>query len=164
MTDNPHLIVEQGHDKNKTIFVPPEGARLGRSSHNDIVLVDPLLSRHHARLFFKTGNGLWITDLGSANETRVNNRPIQETRIHVGDQIAIGGTVLRVTNDTMPDSKISSPVRQPSAGNAVNSGNASPSAKEQKTTSTRLFIIAATIVVLLAVVIWLPTLSEYAQN
>jgi hypothetical protein len=98
-----HLVVEKGADKGKKITVPQEGGRLGRSSKNDIVLTDPLLSRHHCRLFFKTGDGLWITDLGSSNQTLVNNVSIQETRLRVGDIVTIGDTSLRTIHDGITD-------------------------------------------------------------
>jgi hypothetical protein len=93
-----HILVEQGEDAGKQLTVPEEGARVGRSSENDIVLVDPLLSRHHCRLFFKDG-GLWVTDLGSANETIVNGNTIVETAVHRGDRITIGDTVLQIVDD-----------------------------------------------------------------
>lgn len=99
MTKTIHLLVIKGADKGKEIQVPSEGARLGRSSKSDIVLVDPQLSRHHCRLFFKPGDGLWIADLGSANQTVVNNKPIIEVRLRVGDIISVGDSVLKVVND-----------------------------------------------------------------
>ena len=74
------------------VTVGPEGARLGRSSKNDIILLDPLLSRHHCRLFFKPGEGLWLTDLGSANQTFVNAKPVQEVHLKPGDKISVGDT------------------------------------------------------------------------
>lgn len=98
-TEIVHLTVEKGADQGKKITVPPEGGRMGRSSKNDIVLADPLLSRHHCRLFFKTGDGLWITDLGSSNQTLVNNQPIQETKLRAGDRVTIGDTELKVVHD-----------------------------------------------------------------
>jgi pSer/pThr/pTyr-binding forkhead associated (FHA) protein len=47
--DPVHLMVVRGDDTGKAITVPAAGARLGRSSKNDIVLADPSLSRHHCR-------------------------------------------------------------------------------------------------------------------
>jgi len=99
MADTVHLIVDQGPNKGKNISVPSEGIRLGRSSKNDIVLEDPLLSRHHCRLFFKPGEGLWITDLGSANGTVVNGATVTEIRIRPGDTVTIGDTVLKVLTE-----------------------------------------------------------------
>lgn len=98
MTEKPHLIVEKGPDVGKAIVVPSEGGRLGRSSRNDIVLTDPLLSRHHCRLFFKEADELWVTDLGSANQTIVNGVQIQETRLRNGDTIELGDSIIRVVN------------------------------------------------------------------
>ncbi|MEM1434544.1 MAG: FHA domain-containing protein [Pseudomonadota bacterium] len=46
---------------------------LGRDSECDIQLDDPLVSRHHARVFFE--GGIWqIEDLGSRNGTRVDGQ------------------------------------------------------------------------------------------
>ena len=102
MRERIHLVVEQGPDKGKEITIPLDGARLGRSLRNDIVLVDPLLSRHHCLFFFRPGQGLWLTDLSSANRTLVNETPVQETRIRPGDHITVGETLLRVSDDTHP--------------------------------------------------------------
>jgi pSer/pThr/pTyr-binding forkhead associated (FHA) protein len=102
MSSTPHLAIEQGPEKGRQITVPPDGARLGRSSKNDIVVIDPMLSRHHCRLFFKPEEGLWITDLGSANQTLVNDKPVQETPLNVGDSITIGDTVFKVLNNGAP--------------------------------------------------------------
>ncbi len=96
-----HLKVVQGEEAGREITIPAEGGRLGRSSKNDIVLIDPMLSRHHCRLFFKDG-GLWIADLGSANETIVNDSAIIESAIVRGDRITIGDTVLEVVDDGRP--------------------------------------------------------------
>jgi len=138
-----HLVVESGADKDKQISVPVAGARLGRSSKNDIVLVDPMLSRHHCRLFFRSGQGLWITDLGSSNETLVNGKAVQETRLRVGDTIEIGDTVLKVTNDGSPG--------------PVDLGFAAPPEGRSVNRSRIIFLLAAVVVVSgLAVAAWLP--------
>lgn len=94
-----HLVVEEGDGKGLTIHVPREGARLGRSSKNDIVLLDELLSRHHCRFYRKAGDGLWVADLGSANQTLVNGTAVEEAALHGGDRILIGNTTLRVLDD-----------------------------------------------------------------
>lgn len=104
MSEVVHLLVEKGPDQGLKISVPPEGARLGRSSRNDITLNDPLLSRHHCRLFFKTGEGLYVTDLGSANGTEVNGAEVTERRLNVGDKILLGDTLLAVVQASTPSS------------------------------------------------------------
>jgi len=108
MKEQYHIIVEEGSEAGMKITIPENGARLGRSSKNDFSLVDPLLSRHHCRIFFKDG-GLWITDLGSANETFINDEKIDEAPIHRDDLITIGDTVLRVVDDGRPQIQITTP-------------------------------------------------------
>lgn len=101
MTKKYHLIIEKGVDQGRKIFVDKNGARLGRSSKNDIALNDPALSRYNNRFFFKPDEGLWISDLGSSNTTLVNDKPIQEARLQVGDRILVGETTLCVINDSI---------------------------------------------------------------
>ncbi len=98
MSEIVHVEIIQGEDKGLRITVPPQGVRLGRSSKNDVVLADPLLSRYHCRLFIKDGT-LWVADLGSANQSLVNGIPVQEQRLHVGDHIQLGDTVLSVLHE-----------------------------------------------------------------
>jgi len=101
MAEHYHIFVEEGGSIGEKITIPEGGARLGRSSKNDISLLDPLLSRHHCRIFFKDG-GLWVTDLGSANETLLNGVRIDESPVYRGNRITIGDTVLKVVDDGRP--------------------------------------------------------------
>ena len=100
MSNVSHLVVEKGEQADSHITVPSAGLRLGRSSKNDFVIPDPLLSRHHCRFFFKPDGSLWVADLGSANRTLVNDKGIQEIRLHIGDLVTIGGTAIRVAQDS----------------------------------------------------------------
>ncbi len=111
MVQTVHLIVEVGPDKGREISVPVEGVRIGRSSRNDITLIDPSVSRFHCRFSVKPGDGLWLSDLGSANQTLVNANPAQEQRLHVGDLVTVGNTVIKVVHDGAD----SAPVPPPSA-------------------------------------------------
>ncbi|HEX2656661.1 MAG TPA: sigma 54-interacting transcriptional regulator [Polyangia bacterium] len=75
---------------------------VGRSSRCPIRLEDPLASREHARLHVRASEAgvvLMIEDLGSANGTRVRDRPInpdEPTPFLPGEAITIGSTVLMV--------------------------------------------------------------------
>jgi len=106
MTTPVHLVVESGADAGKEITIPANGARLGRSSKNDIALVDPKLSRHHCRLYLKEGDGLWIADLGSANETLVNGSPVTEAPLRKGNRVLVGDTILLVKDDGRPGGEV----------------------------------------------------------
>jgi hypothetical protein len=62
---------------------------VGRADDNDLVLPDPEVSRHHARLE-PDGQGWRAVDLGSTNGTWVNGVRLNATIIAVGDEVAFG--------------------------------------------------------------------------
>lgn len=96
MTDPVQLLVVQGPYSGKTFPVSPDGVRIGRIAKNDIMLDDPLVSRFHCRLYTKAEGTLWIADLGSSNQTLLNGKPVQESRLSPGDRITVGDSVLQV--------------------------------------------------------------------
>lgn len=98
-----HLMVVAGGDVGKSISVPDAGARLGRSTKNDIVLADPSLSRHHCRLYFNPAGALCVADLGSSNQTLVNNVAITETELKIGDLVVIGSDEMKVLETRRAD-------------------------------------------------------------
>ncbi len=69
--------------------------RLGRSSKCDIVIVQPEVSRTHARLFWQD-DGYWVEDLSSTNGTWLNGRrlpPHEPAPLKPGDVIGLGPNV-----------------------------------------------------------------------
>lgn len=100
MAESAHLIVEEGPAKGTEITVAPGmGLRLGRATGNDVAIPDPSVSRFHCRVFIRQDEGLWIADLGSANQTLVNDKAVHEQKLHARDRIMIGDTVIKVTSD-----------------------------------------------------------------
>src|SRR5579872_2974157 len=82
--------------------MPPEAefrvngtASLGRSRDNDIFIVDPSVSRHHAILEVREGK-LVVRDTGSTNGTFVNGERVQLRTLQPGDVVAFGKTHMRV--------------------------------------------------------------------
>ena len=75
---------------------PPElttSIRIGRLSDNDIVLDDPRVSGHHARLIVVAGFQTSIEDLGSSNGTFLNSpdrRVISPTPVTASDSLYFG--------------------------------------------------------------------------
>lgn len=68
---------------------------VGRASDLDMVLVEDMVSRKHAKI--TTGAGaVIIQDLGSTNGTFVNGEKIKKTRLKEGDRILIGTSILKV--------------------------------------------------------------------
>src|SRR5690606_31082499 len=68
-----------------------------RSSDLDMVLVEEMVSRKHARLQLSQGR-IDIEDLGSTNGTFVNGERISRTSVGEGDRILIGSNILRVVS------------------------------------------------------------------
>ncbi len=68
---------------------------LGRSSDLDMVLVEEMVSRRHARILW-TGDDISIEDLGSTNGTFVNGEKIDARTIQEGDRILIGTSILKL--------------------------------------------------------------------
>jgi len=79
------------------------GGTIGRADGNALVLPDPdrYVSRNHATIAFRSG-GYVIRDLSSASPVQVNGQPLgngREAILASGDEIRIGGYILRVLAD-----------------------------------------------------------------
>ena len=70
-------------------------ARIGRSSDNEIVLVDDRVSRHHGQLSSRQGT-LVFTDLGSTNGSFVNGTRVREIVLGSGDVVRLGNSTLTI--------------------------------------------------------------------
>lgn len=69
---------------------------LGRHASNHIALDDPAASANHAMLL-RAPSGEWtIVDLGSTNGILLNGNPVHEVSLVSGDQILIGGSLIRL--------------------------------------------------------------------
>jgi hypothetical protein len=68
---------------------------VGRSSDLDMVLVEDMVSRKHARIAMQ-GDQIWIEDLGSTNGTFVNGEKIKRGRLKEGDRVLIGTSILKL--------------------------------------------------------------------
>jgi hypothetical protein len=72
--------------------VPPEGLTVGRLPDCDLVVDDPSVSKHHARLTWdELLKGALVEDLGSSNGTLHNGAEVHGTvTMHDGDEISFG--------------------------------------------------------------------------
>jgi pSer/pThr/pTyr-binding forkhead associated (FHA) protein len=68
---------------------------VGRSSELDMVLVEDMVSRKHAKISL-AGGKITIEDLGSTNGTFVNGEKVKTSRIKEGDRILIGTSILKL--------------------------------------------------------------------
>lgn len=78
----------------KRIPLGEDPVTIGRLPECDVVLSDPNVSRRHAEVR-RRGNDFVVVDLGSTNGTRVNGAGVRERRLNDGDDIGLGGTVIR---------------------------------------------------------------------
>jgi len=94
-------------DKYPTGWLPQEGlvhvltrreTTIGRALNNDIVLMDPTVSREHARLILEPG-GWHLVNLTTQNVVRVNGRPVPSgggQEVHPQDIVVLGSTMLQL--------------------------------------------------------------------
>ena len=68
---------------------------IGRSSDLDMVLVEDMVSRRHAKIAY-AGDQITIEDLGSTNGTFVNGEKVKKARLKEGDRVLIGTSILKV--------------------------------------------------------------------
>ena len=86
---------------------------IGRSSDLDMVLVEDMVSRKHARIAMQQDQ-IWIEDLGSTNGTFVNGEKIKRARLKEGDRVLIGTSILKVIagDATSPAARDEAQVKQ----------------------------------------------------
>lgn len=68
---------------------------IGRSSDLDMVLVEDMVSRRHAKIT-STAADVYIQDLGSTNGTFVNGEKISRSRLNEGDRILVGTSIIKL--------------------------------------------------------------------
>ena len=67
---------------------------LGRLPECEIPLVDPSVSRRHARIRLE-GDRWTVTDLGSTNGVKVNGEPVSVAELRHGDRLELGTVALQ---------------------------------------------------------------------
>lgn len=75
-----YLTIRKGPKAGNAYALPGSTISIGRDADNQIVVDDPMVSRHHARLT-PQGSMFLLEDLNSANGTWVNNSRITQPGI-----------------------------------------------------------------------------------
>jgi pSer/pThr/pTyr-binding forkhead associated (FHA) protein len=87
------LRVTDPDGRSREVAVEAGGLTIGRAEDNDLVARDSRVSRHHGRIVGRRGTLVYV-DLGSTNGSRVNDEPVTEVVLGVGDRLEIGETSL----------------------------------------------------------------------
>ncbi len=90
------LTMRRGPHPNQVYELTRDTLTIGRDITNDIMINDPEVSRHHARLT-RTAAGYMIEDLRSTNGTFINRQRITTSyQLANGDVVGLGETVTLV--------------------------------------------------------------------
>jgi pSer/pThr/pTyr-binding forkhead associated (FHA) protein len=99
---------------------------VGRSSELDMVLVEDMVSRKHAKIT-ASGDQIVIQDLGSTNGTFVNGEKIKKARLKEGDRILIGTSIIKLiavdTSQVMDESAARAKLEQTGQRRSVSGAN-----------------------------------------
>lgn len=77
---------------------------IGRSSELEMVLIEDMVSRHHAKIT-TTETEIFIEDLGSTNGTFVNGEKITSVKLKNGDRILIGTSIVKLVYEELDASR-----------------------------------------------------------
>jgi two-component system NtrC family sensor kinase len=87
------LFVIQGADQGKRFELKSKPMALGRDNSNPIRLHDTEVSRRHAEV--RHVDSMYrVFDLGSANGTYLNGKPVDQAPLRSGDRLQLGQTVM----------------------------------------------------------------------
>ncbi len=84
------LVVKRGPNAGSKFFLDSEMTEIGRNPDSDIFLDDITVSRRHAEITCKEGEGSKLNDVGSLNGTYVNKERVEEAELRSGDEIQVG--------------------------------------------------------------------------
>ena len=85
----------------KEILLEDPQLTIGRKPDNDLVIDNPAVSGHHARVVKEEG-GFFIEDLGSTNGTFLNDAKVQKQKLKNTDRVSVGKHALIFQEEVAP--------------------------------------------------------------
>ena len=110
---------------------------IGRSSDLDMVLVEDMVSRKHARITAKNGE-LEIEDFGSTNGTFVNGEKITTAKLKEGDRVLIGTNIIKLVHRDDVEAQSSPGMKPPAGGEQAGGGGGGAGGPANRTTGATL--------------------------
>ena len=106
------LDFTSGPKAGETVNFGAKTISIGRAENNDIVVDDPTVSRHHAKVTYQDGK-YTIEDLGSTSGTRVAGKEVTMTQIASGETVKLGNTEVgfNLGANVVKPAPVQSPVR-----------------------------------------------------
>ena len=100
-TEGAVLMVVHGERFSQRIALDQRPLAIGRGDDCGFRIDDPAASRRHCVVWLEDGR-FWVRDLGSTNQTCVNDRGVTLAELVAGDYLTVGDTVFRlIRNGTL---------------------------------------------------------------
>jgi hypothetical protein len=96
------LVVRKGPRPGQVFPLTLETVTIGRDPMTDIVINDPEVSRHHAKLTRRAGGGYEVQDMGSTNGTFVDGKRLggETVQLSPGQALMVGSNVTMTYQST----------------------------------------------------------------
>ncbi|QOC23286.1 diguanylate cyclase [Wenzhouxiangella sp. AB-CW3] len=92
------LVIIRGPRLGSRIVLGRKPVVIGRSIDSDFQISERSISRQHCRIIAE-GDRYWIEDLGSTNQTYLNEDVVERSALRDGDHIRISQTVLKFVDE-----------------------------------------------------------------
>lgn len=98
----PKIIMKFNDAVIKEVALEGEQLTIGRKADNDLVIDNPAVSGHHAKVA-RVQAVYFLEDLGSTNGTFINEKKVDKKQLRDGDRVTIGKHVLLFEDEVKAD-------------------------------------------------------------